>query len=206
MTALLLRCLPLLVMLLTGGVTLARWGGELRPPEDARAAALARCDDRPCVLGLVPGASRWEDVRQLLEESDARTLYRRVEPPAELGFFPSVDKVSLGQVSINLQQPMQAGWVIQRFGAPCGVSIYWEMNIVTLRYPALLANISMIGNGLHLTDPVTSIHLSDPHFHMERQPDLCIDSLSPHAVHNTVWMGFAPYRRYLELRLGFSRF
>lgn len=206
MLALFVRWLAPLVIMMTSGVLLARWGGELRLPEDARASALARCADRPCVLGLVPGETPWVDVAQALDVADTRTIYRRVEPAGELGFFMSVDRVSLGQVSITLEQPMQAAWIIQRFGAPCGVSIYWAMNIVTLRYPTLLANLQMIGSGLHLDDPVTSIHLSDPNFRMERQPDLCIDSVSPHAVHNTTWMGFAPFRRYLDIRLSFSNF
>jgi hypothetical protein len=194
-----------LIALLLPTVLLARWAGEGNEPSDARVAALALCGDQPCIWGLVPGQTEWASAQQSLAGAGARTIYRQIEPAGEFGFFPSVDRISLGRVSITLAEPMQAGWIVQRFGAPCGVSIYWEMDIVTLRYPALLANVGLTGDGLHLSDPVTSIHLADPHFHLDRQPDLCLDSHSPHAVYNTVWMGFAPYRRYRDVRLGFSR-
>jgi hypothetical protein len=205
MPALLTRLTLALVTLLTGGLLVARWAGEQGSPADSRVGVLALCGGRPCILGLVPGETRWDTTEAALQVGSARTIYRKTEPAGEFGFFPSVDSVSLGRVSITLDEPMQAGWIIQRFGPPCGVSLYWEMQIVTLRYPALLANVQMIGDGLHLDDPVTSIHFSDPHFIMERQPDLCMDNVSPHAVFNTVWRGFAPFRRYLEFRLDLSR-
>jgi hypothetical protein len=176
------------------------WGAE----QDSRVAMLHVCDGVPCIMGVMPGVTRWQDVETRLESGrggdlDARIISLRLQPNALLELYPSVNQTEVGRIYLLLlDQPVSAGWIIQRFGVPCGVSLYHAAGQATLRYPALLANVQMYDARLRLNSPVTSIRFADPHFVFQAQPDPCVDNITSRQMMNSAWMGFTTVRFYEE--------
>jgi len=167
---------------------------------------IAACDGAPCLLGVSPGRTAWADAQISLAgpevEADEKSI--AVPLPARNGvtFYRSIDKVSVGRVSLNLQRPeytLTAGWIIERYGLPCGVSIYWRVGMLTLRYPKLMANIS-VKNRLSLESPVRSVFYHDPAFDGGRELDPCRDNVTDTGMMHRLWRGFASLPAYWRRR------
>lgn len=195
--------ISLLLAVVTAGLitTAASLGRAIPHAADTRADLITLCDERPCFLGLTPGRSAWEEVRTVLtgipnDHVTDRQAAFSIAPGEEVQLFRSVDKVALGRIQLLLGQPLEAGWLFARYGAPCGVSIYARDRLITLRYPSLLANVRLNESGRidsHMT--VLSVQFHDPAFKMAMQPDLCIDNITDGA-RNHLWRGFAPLWYY----------
>jgi hypothetical protein len=74
--------------------------------------------------------------------------------------------------------------------------VYFAARQVTLRYPLLLANVSIPHLRLETNSPVTSVQFTDPHFYLRTQPNACIDNITDRRMMNVVWRGFAPIWHY----------
>lgn len=188
-----------LSLLLTASIAVGRRWGKA---QDNRVAMLRVCDGAPCVMDVIPGVTRWQEVEARLDSGrgddlDARIISLRLQPNALLELYPSVNDTSVGRIYLLLlDEPLPAGWIIQRFGVPCGISLYQAADQATLRYPNLLANVQLTGERLRLNSPVTSIRFADPHFVFTAQPDPCVDNITSRQMMNSVWMGFTTVRYY----------
>ena len=171
-------------------------------PTDARASLLGWCDAAPCPLEIVPGASTWGRALGRVSRLPNSQLYPKQMiarlDSAALELYPSVAQGTVGRIFVMFapQRRFDAGWVVQRYGVPCGVSIYPATQQVTLRYTFLLANIRVEDSRLSPHSAVANLLFSDPHFVFESQPDLCIDNITSRQVMNSVWQGFAPLAAY----------
>lgn len=174
--------------------------GQTLLPDDTRAASLQTCDGAACALGITPGSTLWETAYKRFTSADgklsAKSIIVPMRPRAEAALYVSVNRVHVGRISLAFIEPLEMGWVLARYGAPCGVSIYQNAQMLTLRYPFLLANVKLNGERLDSRLPVTSIQYQDPAFEMAIQPNICVDPVTDLAV-NTAWRGFAPLWRYL---------
>jgi hypothetical protein len=174
--------------------------GQSLLPDDARAASLQTCDGMACALGITPGGTSWETAYRTFSGTDgqlsAKSIIVRMRPRAEAALYLSVNHVHVGRISLSFMEPLDLGWVLARYGTPCGVSIYRGAGMLTLRYPFLLANVNLKGERLDSRLPVSSIQYKDPAFEMAIQPNMCVDPVTDLAV-NTDWHGFAPLWHYL---------
>ncbi|MBL8166333.1 MAG: hypothetical protein JNJ61_30390 [Anaerolineae bacterium] len=174
--------------------------GHALLPDDARATSLQTCGGAACALGITPGSTSWEAAYRAFSGTDgqlsAKSIVVRLRPRAEAALYVSVNRVHVGRIALSFMEPLDLGWVLARYGTPCGVSIYRGAQMLTLRYPFLLANVNLTGERLDSRLPVTSIQYKDPAFEMAIQPDMCVDPVTDLAV-NTDWHGFAPLWHYL---------
>lgn len=178
---------------------------------EARAAAQGAipdmCDGLPCLMGLVPGRTPWVDARNSLAALNANSPESRqiVIPVGERGevtLYPSVDRVSVGRINIRFgpELHLPAGWIVERFGLPCGISIYYDPQMITLRYPFLLANVRFAQSHFDIQASVISVQFSDPAFQPSSQLDPCRDNVTDWKVSNRGWQGFASVGRYIARR------
>jgi hypothetical protein len=178
-------------------------GRALGMPGDARVQQMQVCAGQPCLMGIAPGVTTWEAAQaRLHEQVQAQAEARRLTfdiASTRVETYVSVNRRTVGRIYLLPQgQPLSAGWIIQRYGVPCGVSIYYGADIVTLRYPQLLANIRAAGGTFDPDSPVTAVRYSDPHFLFDSQPNPCIDNITSRQTINTGWHGFVPFTRYLR--------
>lgn len=201
-----MRRAALFVLPLCIGLLALAWalGRVLGRADDPRALHFDACAGDPCILGMVPGETGWGDAAAILGQYpidgfDDKRVYTAL-PGVSVETYLSVNAITVGRVYLSFpsQAPLSAAWVIQRYGAPCGVSLYGSSETVTLRYPLLLANVKVQDGRLDLDAPVTVIHFSDPDFYFESQPDPCIDNITTRQMLNTHWRGFAPLSVYWE--------
>lgn len=185
------------------------YGRVYAAPDDARVDGFRRCDGIPCLMGVTPGVTRWDEAHMLLASaqvinlSDKRIMFA-IDGESSAEIYPSVDGVNVGRMYVHFSQekPLAAGWLVQRYGTPCGVSIYYNFRqrSITLRYPFMLANILMTDDHLDSRAPVTNIQFADPAFKSETQPNPCIDNITSGGTANRSWQGFTTLREYLRRR------
>ncbi len=178
-------------------------------PNDVQALGFGQCAGLTCFWGVTPGITAWEAARTILgnrlsaEPDDQKMLAVFVERSNAIVLYPSIERGKVGRIIYSYfpyaRSPLTTGALIEQYGLPCGVSIYYEQGIVTLRYPALLANISTRGQSrLTFESPIYQVQLSDPAFHSKAQPDPCLDNITGSGVANTRWMGFTSIRNYIS--------
>jgi hypothetical protein len=186
------------------------YGRAYAAPDDNRAVDLALCHGMPCLDGITPGHTSWTEAQTIFAEVEGSQLLERrivfhLERDASAELYPSVDGVNVGRMYVTFsdEHPLAAGWLVQRYGRPCGVSLYYNFRqrSVTLRYPFLLANILMEDNRIHSHAPITNIQFSDPAFKSETQPNPCIDNITTGGTANRSWEGFTTLNEYLRRRL-----
>lgn len=161
---------------------------------DMRLLGLGRCDDRPCVGGMVPGETSWHTAQRVDPDAvtEERTIYISYGSVAVIEYYRSVDEISIGRtyVNINPAHTLAAGWIITHFGDPCGVTYYDRARILTLRYPNMLANIRVTERGRYMHMPVTQLQFGDPAFVSELQPNWCVDNITGSGAVNLKWESF----------------
>jgi len=191
----------LILMLLCAGAM--AYGRNFVMPEDGRVNGFDRCDGAPCIVGITPGQTGWEEAHTVLASAEgieltARRIIMNLPPGAQVEFYPSVDGTSVGRMYVTFarEKPLTAGWLVQRYGRPCGITFY-PNNLATIRYTFLLANVRLQGKMLELDMPVTSIQFSDPAFKSETQPNPCVDNITSNGTTNRGWYGFSSVRFYL---------
>ncbi|MCC6615428.1 MAG: hypothetical protein IT320_18285 [Anaerolineae bacterium] len=191
----------LLVTVVVSGAALAA-GRAFRQPDDHRALLLAWCETAPCIMDIVPGETGWAQTTGQISRLPDSQLYpkqivTRFESVA-LEFYPSINQGAVGRIFLHFAQDHQfdAGWVIQRFGEPCGVSLYPTLNQATLRYRFLLANVQVEQERLQPRSAVLQIVLTDPHFQSDSQPDPCVDNITSRQMLNSLWQGFSTIGYY----------
>lgn len=194
-----------LILFLTGslfiGIKLVAVIASEQPPKDFRSTLLGSCDGSPCVIDLVPGSSPWTKIQPALQGFQGDFLDRQISITwplsTEVSFYRSVDKLSLGRIQINYRIPFSVGWLIIRYGKPCGITIYHSVGMITIRYPFLLANVNFQTNVFNPNMAITTIQYNDPHYISKAQPNICVDNITDGA-RNRSWRGFAPIWFYLR--------
>jgi hypothetical protein len=173
-------------------------------PEAVRALGFDRCGDVPCFMEILPGQTPWLDVQVTLARRPGSNVWdKRILVKSSVGseaaLYPSINGVTIGRIYITPSRdtPLPAGWIVERFGLPCGVSVYYETGIMTLRYPFLLANVRIADNYLHLYAPIMQLQLTNPSFISTTQPNQCVDNITGWKMENRTWQGFASIRHYL---------
>lgn len=181
--------------------------GQRLAPADVRARGMGMCEGMPCLAGVVPGQTRWQDAQALLSTANGSEVSQKrigfaVPPGGTAELYPSMDGISVGRIYLRFADhaPLDVGWIVEMFGEPCGVSLYREDNMFTLRYPLLLANVQLPGPYLHTRARVTLIQFSDPAYHSDVQPTLCVDNVTGQGTANRYWIGFTTLGRYMESR------
>jgi hypothetical protein len=193
------------ILLLSAGII--GYGRNTPTSDSAQAAGFARCGDRACFMGITPGVTGWADARLTLSRM-ASSYYTNhlilIRNPLSGGvwFYPSINGSAVGRIYIDVSANnfIPASWIVDRYGPPCGVSVYYDIDMAILRYPWLIVNLKPSNNRLAPDTPVTSIQFTDPAIHSRLQPDPCFDNVSGWKTATTEWMGFASLRRYTSLR------
>ncbi len=176
------------------------YGRGVLLPADMRVAGFAACEGKPCLLGIIPGETEWIQAHTVFKGSAASASDKQIivplYPDGEAEFYVSVNTHTVGRIYVRFDRPVSVAWIIQRFGRPCGVSIYAAAGMLTVRYPNLLANVEFTEDRFDPDLPVTRVEFSDPAFRLKVQPDLCVDSVTSRQAVNSPWRGFAPLRQY----------
>src|SRR5262245_8470835 len=153
------------------------YGRALASPDDQRADTFAMCNYHPCFLGMTPGVTAWSEAQSTLAPYSTLIYEKRIvfhiQPGGYIALYKSVNDKTVGRIYLTLRTPIEAGWIIERYGFPCGISVHPNSTIATLRYAALLANVRLTGEHLDLRMPVTSVQFYDPDYQSESQPDVC---------------------------------
>lgn len=174
---------------------------------DARVDHMRMCGDQPCLMGVAPGVTEWSAVAvQLATLRSAQTDSKRVtftldtDEGGLVETYVSVNGRTVGRIYLSiLNAPaLSAGWIIQRYGVPCGVSLYYGAGMLTLRYPQLLANVQLVDGHFDLYSPVSTVRYFDPDFVFESQPDPCVDNITSRQTINTHWLGFTNTGRIMQ--------
>jgi hypothetical protein len=199
---LLVMALALSSLLLMGTGAALAWGQSYAMPDDPRAASLDHCQGAPCLLGITPGTTAWPQSSEsyaALRFSDftPKRLTVELAPGGTAEMYRSVNQIAIGPIYITLKQPLAVGWLLARYGQPCGITFYRYQSLMTIRYPFLLANALLEGDRLHSRLPVVSITYADPAMRSEIQTDLCVDNVTDGA-RNRQWHGFAPVWVYMK--------
>jgi hypothetical protein len=162
------------------------------------------CEGLPCMFGVQPGYTTWLDARADLAALNPREMSRaRIILRADNGdwieMYPSMDHVSVGSISYfpPRNRIVPVAWVIARYGAPCSVTVYRYSDIVTLRYPFLLANVLVPEDEFHHHTPINTLYFTDPAYKSNIQRDVCVDNITDGAA-NRRWLGFTSISSYLR--------
>lgn len=168
------------------------------------AIGLANCGGTPCVYGIAPGHVGWGEAQQGLLQR-ARQFSQFISQPKSItavnakrgtaALYISVDLTNVGRISLTPEGEITAGWLLAHFGQPCGITIYRYNNIITLRYPTLLANVDAATHRITASTPLQHIQVLDPAFKSDYQRNVCIDNVTDGA-RNYRWAGFARARYY----------
>jgi hypothetical protein len=169
---------------------------------DDRAAIFQVCNRNPCFLGIEPGVTAWDEVADKLSQLEGETKTypgraRRWLATGEIIVIDqSADEQSAGRVYVSFsdEAAFPVGWIIERYGAPCGVSYYRERMLV-LRYPTFAVNTLPLDLRFGPYAAVSNIQFNDPSFHPDFGFDPCRDNGSL-GVSNQPWRGFYAARRY----------
>jgi hypothetical protein len=164
------------------------------------ASSFDACDGTPCVMGITPGLTRWSAAQTQFTDAgiiSAKALNLGDAIGVDIDMYQSADGESVGPISMNFDDPMPIGWILLRYGTPCGVSLYPQMNLITLRYPFMLANVPLNTNHIAPELGVSSMQFKDPAGQLFAQPDICVDNITDGAQ-NREWLGFAPVWHYLK--------
>lgn len=199
------RAALLLIPICAALIVLAQIGGGMLPmPEFFARYAPDRCGAAWCLLGVIPGRTTWSEAQYILAAQRGGQVSERqiiivLGRGGEIGFYPALDGGSVGRILVHYppDRGLPVGWIIQRYGAPCGVSFYWRSraNILTLRYPRGMVNLRLQTTAFNPMSLVETIQLDDPAFAPSYQTDRCVDNISD-GVNNTVWRGFVNVSRY----------
>jgi hypothetical protein len=154
-------------------------------------------------MDILPGVTDWSEARQRLSKfpgsqiSDGQIVLR-VYHSTEAEIYPSVNRAAVGRIYVifSNDEALSTGWILARYGIPCGVSIYFNTGTFTVRYPTLLVNARLSGGGLTVRAPVLSLLFADPSFRSSTQPDLCVDNVTTGSMINRAWHGFSSAQFY----------
>ncbi len=174
-------------------------------PPSIQALGFDLCGDVACFMGMQPGLTPWTDAQTVMAKlQDSNVWHRRMFVKSSVGseavLYPSFNGDSIGRVYITPARgsPIPAGWIVERYGPPCSVSIFYETGIVILRYPFMLANLRIARSHLDSYSPVIQLQLTDPSFFSKAEPNPCTEKVTGWKVETRTWQGFASMRSYLE--------
>jgi hypothetical protein len=192
-------------LMLAGGLFAVIVVGRVAPlPASIQAIGFDRCGEAPCFMHILPGYTPWRDTHMAMaKRPDSNVWDKRIIVKSTVGseaaLYPSFSGETIGRVYITPSRytPLSVGWIVQRYGPPCGVSVYYETGIMTLRYPFLLANIRLVDNYLDLNAPVAQLQLTDPVFFSKLRPNPCVENVTGWKMEIRTWQGFASVRHYL---------
>ncbi|GAB4556430.1 MAG: hypothetical protein OHK0023_28760 [Anaerolineae bacterium] len=206
------------------GLSLSAVGIGRAAPLPYEVAALGMSDvescDGVCFAGVTAGKTNWLEARknlasQVRDDSYTQEVVISVDllphhlDETLLYFFRSVDKVSVGRMNAVFrveESALTAGWLVARYGIPCGVSLYLQdasnyrmtQPRMTLRYPQLVANLTLPHSHLEINSPLISIHVYDPAFvNTDKRLEPCRDNITD-GVRNRYWHGFGSVARYIS--------
>ncbi len=178
-------------------------------PEQLPAVPFDLCDGTPCFLGISPGVTGWSDAQQRLSTAPNNQVYANeivalVHQETTAALYPSINRLTVGRIYVHFSDdsPPSTGWIVERYGIPCGVSVYFSTGILTLRYPGLLVDAHLTHDWLSVETPVSIIHFADPNFRSTTQPDLCVDNVTSGGMINRPWYGFSSIGFYRSHRAG----
>jgi len=197
---------------LTFGITLtlaaAIWAARLvgsRAVPIPIALELTVCDNRPCLLDVVPGQTNWSDmlarfsgragmreVGRLLEVSPRPGIQLKYLSPAYYG-QPLQAPVPLAEINFDGDaRPLLMAWMAQ-YGAPCVVTVNPQVGLLSMEYRqnVHIALESRKPLTLDATSRIASISLRNG------STDQCA-SLSMMPRLNRVWHGFKSPQRYYD--------
>jgi hypothetical protein len=179
--------------------------GAVGTAPNIQAASLQICAGLPCLLGITPGTTPWDSAAQMIhypaEVETRRAMFRPPEALAgRIETYLSVDEHTVGRVYLFAHEraPLPVGWIIVRYGAPCGVSLYYGADMLTLRYQNLQAHVELTDGRFTPSSPVSIVRYHDPAFVFESQPDPCVDNITSQQVVNTQWQSFARLERLMH--------
>jgi hypothetical protein len=123
----------------------------------------------------------------------------RIDPPeGEIQFHASIDRETLGRISIRLPADgsLSALDVVALYGPPCGVTIYGQLRKFILRYPTVSLTTQQNQNGLRLNTPITYVEFKDPAHQRQFGIQPCTEQPTFGSA-NRPWKGFGSVQRYL---------
>ncbi|MDX2161011.1 MAG: hypothetical protein SF162_06765 [bacterium] len=191
--------LPLLLIALIGqsslfaGALIVMGGARAAmPPDTVARAGFSQCS-APCLLTILPGETVWTAVA---DGGDDATF--TLPPSGTISLYRSADGVKVGRMFAFLPPGIAFGWVTTYFGEPCGVSLYPRAELVTVRYPTVLANLSVESRQFTSFSPVISLQFIDPAGAGDVLREHCADHVTGYGVFNSQWHGISRLRDLLR--------
>ncbi len=173
------------------------YGGIIGLPTALRDIGFSNCQT-PCFMDIEPGVTLWETARANLEargvavETNVASL--NFGTRNDSAFMVSADGTHAGAIYVFLPPDrFSVGWLLELYGQPCGASIYPRTQVITLRYPAMIANLAMTAP-FNANTSVTTLLFADlasPHGVIWSQ---CRDDITIRVI-NVHWRGFVPLQR-----------
>ncbi len=168
------------------------------------------CDARPCLLGVTPGVTAWNDAHTLLARHSTSSRQDRwisVEiddyTRAIVPRYKSSRSISDILISFKESQATTVGSLITRYGPPCIVLYNRTSRGVVLRYPFMFATTFLPGRILDAGFLDARSPLSTLNLHSDMDPCTVNRLLPGDNLIYTGWIGFASLKRYV-LAEGYS--
>jgi len=170
-------------------------GQQIKLWDDVRLDRLITCEVQPCLLGLTPGITPWEDAVQTLRAipgSEVEEQLIRIwnDETGAARTYRGADEQHIGRIFISMRPaPLSAGWIIALYGEPCSVSYSPMENTFSLHYPDLLASGKLQGQELTPHNPIVTIQMNDPAAAETVKRNDCLRLISP-GIRQSRWRGF----------------
>ena len=186
----------LFLILMIGSAAL--YGRTLLVPDDLKDLGFARCDSKPCFVGIIPGLTTGTAAQTLLSNydgnvnADGKTILARVN---NLGIAAILgDDGNVISIQIPIHQPNFARLdsFIAMYGLPCSVGVFKLGNRIDLQYPNLSLGISPVGGYVSLQSRLEYVEISSSRV----SPLQCSYDESKEDYAVLPWLGFASVERY----------
>ncbi len=176
-----------------------------RVPAALQAKGIDICDSRPCLLGVTPGITLWNDAQAMLDQgrkSHRENSWISIEiddyTHAVLPRYKYDATITDILISFRESPPTTVGSMITQYGPPCLVLYNRASGGIVLRYPFMFATtfLPSAESGhdagfLDANSPLSTLNL-----HGDLDPCAANRGSSDNLVY-TPWLGFAAVRRYV---------
>lgn len=188
-----------LILLVSGSIAYGRRHSSENPLETL---GFNVCGNRPCLVGIVPGETSWNDARTRLapgNDNEISELYTPVND-TQATVMPGFDQVAIISIKAYSDTSLPVlGYFIQKYGSPCGVLIHgdfaYSSDIVELRYSLMTLDVNLSQSRLNIYSTVDFVQLLEPSITFEAPQNLC--KSDPYRNETLLpWLGFASLEHY----------
>ncbi len=166
--------------------------------ETAARLGFASCGDVPCFRDMLPGRTRWADVRATFTE---RPVIKLAPLKGDIVLSPTSDGLWLGSIVANIaSQHIPLGEIVALYGVPSYIAMRQHADRLTMHYPLLYVVVQVTGDRLMPDAPVNNIILrstSDERVLYQCRTNAFFDATAGWIqVDECPWQGFVALQQY----------